>query len=59
MRKHGMTPTWSKKYKTKLPTTTGGVPTSESEEDKGDELDKQDDRSDSGDLDVDDIVEFD
>jgi len=57
MKKHNVVPVWSEKYEAK--TTNVGRVESASESDNDNELDKHDDQSDSGDLDVEDIVDFD
>ena len=60
MKKHGITPTWSSKYKVCSKNSTRGASTSEdSEHDDDAELDEDDNRSDTGDLDINDIVDFD
>lgn len=59
MKKHNIIPNWSEEYKTEPPMATGGEPKSGSDDDDDDELDEWDDRSDTGDLNIDDIVEFD
>jgi len=59
MKKYNIIPNWSEEYKTEPPMTTGGEPKSGSDDDDDDELDEWDDRSDTGDLNIDDIVEFD
>ena len=57
MRKEGVVPIWGKKYKVGLTAALVGDSTSDSEDD--DEMVQQDDRSDVGDIEVDDIFEYD
>ena len=59
MKKHGITPSWSSKYR--IVSACVGVDGSESDsEDEEDaELDQGDSRSDTGELDINDILDFD
>ena len=57
MRKEGVVPSWGKKYKVGLTATLASDSTSDSED--KDKMVQQDDRSDEGDIDVDDIFDYD
>ena len=57
MRKEGVVPSWGKKYKVGLTATLASDSTSDSKDE--DEMVQQDDRSDEGDIDIDDIFDYD
>jgi hypothetical protein len=58
MKRHGMTPTWgSSKYQVRSSVQDSSISDSEDENDP--ELDRDDNRSDTGELNIDDILEFD
>lgn len=60
MKKHGIFPSWGEKYTQRSTVSLEIGPASDSEnDDDNDELDRADEKSDSGDLEVDDILEFD
>jgi hypothetical protein len=56
--KHAINPTWSKKYNTNILTTTEDDATSE-DDDEDNDLDNYDERSDAGNVDVENIIDFD
>jgi len=58
MEKHRIVPTWAGKYKESSPAVTQGGSISDSE-DNNDQLGKDDNRSEAGELNVDDILDFD
>jgi hypothetical protein len=59
MKKHGIIPKWGSKYEVTSLAVTGDSSISEDEDDEDLELAKDDNRSDAGELTVDDILEFD
>ena len=56
MKRHGIIPTWSSKYTVGLPARDGSI--SDSEDDNDPELEEDDNRSDGGELNIDDILDF-
>jgi hypothetical protein len=58
MKKHGIIPTWGSKYQVDSSAITQGGSISDSEDDEDPELGKDDSRSESGELNVDDILDF-
>jgi hypothetical protein len=59
MKKHGIIPTWGSKYQVASSSVTQIGSISDSEDDEDQELDKDDHWSDAGELNVDDIFDFD
>ena len=57
MKKYSIIPTWSGNYQGSK-TGVGEDPTSDSDSDTDDELERADDKSDCGEVDVDDILDF-
>ena len=58
LKKEGKVPVWGEKYKVESTATLEGDGTSDSEDDD-DEIVEQDDKSDAGDIEVDDIFDYD
>ena len=58
MEKHGVTPPWSSKYTVSSIVLNHSGSTSDSEDDEDVELDQNDGRSDSDEMNVDDILDF-
>ena len=58
LKKEGKVPVWGEKYKVESTATLEGDGTSDSEDDDN-EIVEQDDKSDAGDIEVDDIFDYD